>query len=120
PLPPVGAQELKESAKTLQTEVIQAPQREAQGQRTDANPDKRALVHALQQGGYVLYLRHAITDRSRIDTDRINLPNCATQRNLSAEGREQARAIGRAVQALGIAVAEVLTSPYCRCIDTAQ
>lgn len=120
PLPPVDAQEPEDNAKTPHTDVIQTLQREAQGQRIDANPDKRALVHALQQGGYVLYLRHTRTDRSRGDADRVNLPNCATQRNLSAEGRRQARAIGKAVQTLGIAVAEVLTSPYCRCIDTAK
>jgi phosphohistidine phosphatase SixA len=28
--------------------------------------------------------------------------------------------MGKAVQTLSIAVAEVLTSPYCRCIDTAK
>ena len=50
----------------------------------------------------------------------INLHNCATQRNLSEEGQKQARAVGKAMQILGITVGEVLTSPYCRCIDTAK
>jgi phosphohistidine phosphatase SixA len=94
--------------------------RAVHGQRSDATLDKRALVHALQKGGYILYFRHAITDRTQIDADRVNLPNCTTQRNLSAEGQKQAHAIGKAVQTLGITIAEVLTSPYCRCIDTAK
>jgi phosphohistidine phosphatase SixA len=119
-LPAVDAQGLKDNAKTLHTDVIQSPKPEAHRQRIDAKLDKRALIHALQKGGYVLYLRHAITDRSRIDADRVNLHNCATQRNLSEEGRKQAQAIGKAVRTLGITVAEVLTSPYCRCIDTAK
>jgi phosphohistidine phosphatase SixA len=94
--------------------------RAVHGQRSDATLDKRALIHVLQKGGYVLYFRHAITDRTQIDADRVHLPNCTTQRNLSAEGQKQARAIGKAVQTLGITIAEVLTSPYCRCIDTAK
>jgi phosphohistidine phosphatase SixA len=94
--------------------------RAAHGQGSDTQLDKRALVHALQKGGYVLYFRHAITDRTQIDAERANLRNCAMQRNLSEEGQKQARAIGKAVQTLDIPVAEVLTSPYCRCIDTAK
>lgn len=82
--------------------------------------DKKALVKALQKGGYVIYFRHAETDHSQADTDRMNLKNCETQRNLSEKGREQSRAIGKASAALGIKVAKVLSSPYCRCIDTGK
>lgn len=120
PLPLLAAHELKDNVETLQIEVNQTLKQAAHGQRLDIQLDKQALIHALQQGGYVLYLRHAITDRSRIDADRINLHNCATQRNLSAEGQQQARAIGKAIQTLDIPIAEVFTSPYCRCIDTAR
>jgi phosphohistidine phosphatase SixA len=49
-----------------------------------------------------------MTDEARDDTD------CACQRNLSAAGRRQARAIGRAFRALRIPVAAVLVSAYCR------
>ncbi len=44
--------------------------------------------------------------------------NCAEEVNLSPRGLEQAKRIGEAFRAHGIAVGEVLTSPYCRCIDT--
>ena len=61
-----------------------------------------ALVEALRRGGYVLYFRHAATDFSQSDTDTRNLANCRTQRNLTKAGREDARAIGRAIRALRI------------------
>ena len=76
------------------------------------------LIKALQAGGYVVYMRHTKTEKSQEDLDHSNLANCATQRNLSEEGREQARVIGRAVNSLGIKFEPVLTSPYCRARDT--
>ncbi|MEX2210535.1 MAG: hypothetical protein WD689_02045 [Gaiellaceae bacterium] len=52
------------------------------------------LVEALQEGGLVVYLRHAATDRSQEDTQTSGLTNCDGQRNLTAAGRVQARLIG--------------------------
>jgi phosphohistidine phosphatase SixA len=92
----------------------------AQEKSPDTKRDRKALVYALQKGGYVIYLRHAATDHSRTDSDREDLNSCEKQRNLSEEGREQARTIGEAFTALGIKVAKVLTSPYCRCVDTGR
>ena len=80
----------------------------------------RELVEALRGGGYVVYFRHATTDSSQADTDRENLERCDTQRNLSAEGRRMARDIGQAFRALGIRVGKVISSPYCRAVDTAE
>ncbi len=82
--------------------------------------DNRALVKALQSGGYVLYFRHGITDHSKDDTDRTNLANCATQRPLSAAGRKQMRDTGQAIKALGIRISSVFSSPFCRSIETAK
>jgi phosphohistidine phosphatase SixA len=79
-----------------------------------------SLIQALKSGGFVVYLRHAATDRSQADHDRNDLTACTSQRNLSDTGRAQARAIGAAVSALGIPVGSVITSPYCRCQDTAE
>ena len=47
------------------------------------------------------------------------LSDCGTQRNLSENGRAQARAIGAAFRANGIAAARVYSSQWCRCLDTA-
>jgi phosphohistidine phosphatase SixA len=79
-----------------------------------------ALLAALREGGFVIYFRHARTDFSQDDTDLSDLSNCATQRNLSAEGRDQARRIGEAITALGIPVGEVLSSELCRTRETAE
>jgi phosphohistidine phosphatase SixA len=92
----------------------------AQGQDLNTTPDPQALVRALQQGGYVIYFRHAATEHDQIDADPVDFTKCETQRNLSAAGRDQMRAIGQAFQSLGIQVAQVLTSPYCRCIDSGR
>jgi phosphohistidine phosphatase SixA len=76
------------------------------------------LANALKQGGVVLVMRHAITEPT---TDRVEeIGDCSTQRNLTEEGREQARQIGRDIDALGVPVDEVLTSPLCRTKETAD
>lgn len=79
-----------------------------------------ALLEALRGGGFVIYFRHARTDFSQDDTNLTDLANCATQRNLSDEGREQARQIGEAFTALGIPIGEVLSSELCRTRETAE
>lgn len=80
----------------------------------------RALLDALRGGGYVLLFRHAATDYLQSDVDRQNLENCATQRNLSEHGRQQASLIGQAFRQLQIPVGAVLASPYCRTLETAR
>jgi phosphohistidine phosphatase SixA len=88
------------------------------------NPSEKhateSLIKKLQSGGFIIYLRHAATDRTQIDRDRNDLSNCQSQRNLSATGREQARIIGEAIRNLGIPIGTVMSSPYCRCQDTAE
>jgi phosphohistidine phosphatase SixA len=78
------------------------------------------LLAALRQGGLVLYFRHARTDFSQDDTDLRDLSNCDTQRNLSSEGRAQARLIGEAIANLAIPIGEVLSSELCRTRETAE
>ena len=79
-----------------------------------------ALLPELQKGGYVFYIRHAATDHSKKDNVSVDLEDCASQRPLSMEGREQATNIGKAFVKLAIPVGEVLSSPFCRCKDTAS
>ena len=87
------------------------------GGSTAADP---SLVSSLRAGGLVLAFRHAATDFSKPDQDPVDLARCATQRNLSAQGRAEARAIGRAVRRLGIRVGPVLASQFCRTRETAR
>jgi phosphohistidine phosphatase SixA len=82
--------------------------------------DAVQLVEALQEGGLVVYLRHAATDRSKEDDTVVDFGDCSTQRNLNDAGREQARTIGEAFRELEIPVDEVLASEYCRTRETGE
>ncbi|GAA5167447.1 histidine phosphatase family protein [Viridibacterium curvum] len=75
--------------------------------------------HALREGGVVLMIRHAITEPGTGDPPGFRLDDCSTQRQLSAEGRAQARAIGAWLTRLGVQPTAVFSSAWCRCVDTA-
>ncbi len=78
------------------------------------------LVEKMKQGGYILYIRHAATDHSQADKDLTDLSKCELQRNLSAQGKEETKIMAMALAKLEIKVEKVITSPYCRCVDTAK
>ena len=65
-------------------------------------------------------MRHGATDATTGDPPEFRLGDCATQRNLSDAGREQARRLGARIRAERVPIAQVLTSPWCRCRDTAM
>lgn len=77
------------------------------------------LLAALRAGGLVIFLRHAETGSTAPDQAGAVLGDCATQRNLDATGQAQATRIGLAFRDLGIPVARVLASPFCRTMETA-
>lgn len=79
--------------------------------------DDAQVWAALSQGGKVVLLRHTHVDM-REGIGHLAPGNCAEEVNLSPSGIDQAKRIGEAFRAHGVAVGEVLTSPYCRCIDT--
>ena len=76
----------------------------------------------LKQPGHVVFMRHSDAPGSGGygDPPGYRLDDCATQRNLSDEGRAHARRTGEAFRKHGIAFDRVLTSPWCRCKETAQ
>jgi phosphohistidine phosphatase SixA len=86
----------------------------------DALLAPQAAVERLRSGGYVLYFRHAATDMSKNDAGMTSFDDCPTQRNLVDRGRDEARAIGAAVRALGIPIGRVRASPFCRTVETAE
>ena len=73
-----------------------------------------------ENAGYVVLLRHAQTVSGIGDPPGFKLDDCATQRNLSEAGREQAKQIGREFRERNIPITRVLSSQYCRCLDTAK
>ncbi len=84
-----------------------------------ASADDEQVWDALKQGGKVILFRHTHVD-IREGIGHLERGNCAAEVNLSTSGVEQAKRIGEAFRAHDIAVGEVLTSPYCRCIDTGK
>jgi phosphohistidine phosphatase SixA len=80
----------------------------------------RALADALRHGGYVIYLRHTSTDFGQNDEGMTSFDDCAKQRNLTDQGRAEARAIGAAIGSLRIPIGDVLASPFCRTLETAR
>jgi phosphohistidine phosphatase SixA len=83
-----------------------------------AQSEAEILVAAMQDGGKVIYLRHAITNQDEVDTGRLG--SREGQRNLSPAGIEQARELGRAFRSLRIPANEILASPVFRARDTAE
>jgi phosphohistidine phosphatase SixA len=79
------------------------------------------LLHALKQGGYIIFFRHGLTGKTgETNVAAKDLSNCAIQRNLSEEGQVQTKAIGAGVAKHQIPVDAVYSSPYCRAMDTAK
>jgi phosphohistidine phosphatase SixA len=78
-----------------------------------------ALWQALRAGGAIALIRHAEAPGFG-DPPGFRLDDCATQRNLSDDGRAQARRIGLAFREQGIRVDGVYSSEWCRCLDTAE
>ena len=74
---------------------------------------------ALRQPGAVVVVRHSYAPGA-FDPPDARLEDCSTQRNLDEAGRAQARRIGEAFRQHGIVVGTILSSPRCRCLETAR
>jgi phosphohistidine phosphatase SixA len=79
---------------------------------------EEAAWQALRDGA-ILLVRHAFAPGVG-DPPSFRLDDCGTQRNLNEAGREQARRIGEAFRKKGLVPAQVLTSQWCRCRETAE
>lgn len=84
-----------------------------------ALPANANLATDLQDGQHVLLMRHADAPGYG-DPAGYQLNNCSTQRNLGDKGRKQAVLIGEWLSSQGVKSAKVLSSPWCRCLDTAK
>jgi len=86
---------------------------------TLAASDDSAGWAALAEPSTIAILRHAHAPGVG-DPPNLTLGDCSTQRNLSEDGRVQARALGDAFRAHGIGRAKLYSSPWCRCLETAR
>jgi phosphohistidine phosphatase SixA len=82
-------------------------------------PDGGLTGDALRRGGYVIFIRHAAADQGS-DANGFNLEDCATQRNLGESGIQEAETIGHGVRQQQIPIGDILSSEYCRAIDTSR
>lgn len=82
--------------------------------RPDADLEAR-----LRLGSVVIAFRHALAPGT-FDPPHFKLGDCSTQRNLSEEGRAQARRIGAWFRERELSPSRVRSSPWCRCLDTAR
>lgn len=84
------------------------------GQQAEA-----ALADDLKDGQHVLLIRHADAPGYG-DPAGYVISQCSTQRNLGDYGKKQAKAIGSWLNKQGIDKAQMISSPWCRCSDTAR
>jgi phosphohistidine phosphatase SixA len=79
-----------------------------------------ALWSLLREGGQIVLMRHATTTPGVGDPPGFRPGDCPTQRNLTDAGRDEARRVGAAFRSRGVPVGRVLSSQWCRCLETAR
>jgi phosphohistidine phosphatase SixA len=73
----------------------------------------------LREGGHVVLMRHARSPGTG-DPGNFDIDDCGTQRGLSEQGRQQAGKIGSLISVRAAGTEQLLSSRYCRCLDTAK
>ena len=87
---------------------------------TGALADEQDAWAALVNGSHVALIRHGSAPPGYGDPPGFKFDDCATQRNMDERGRAQARAVGEAFRQHGVPVDKILSSPWCRCLETAR
>lgn len=78
------------------------------------------IIKELQNGGYILYMRHGEATIGQDQAD-VDFEDCSTQRNLSETGIKQAEMMGVIIKKNDIPLQyPVIASPYCRTRETAE
>lgn len=89
--------------------------------RAVAADDAKEAWAALAKGGHVALIRHGNAPPGYGgDPPGFKIDDCSTQRNLDETGREESRALGEAFRKHGVRVDRTLSSPWCRCMETAR
>ena len=87
--------------------------------RTDAQARSELATIRNSISANVIFLRHALAPGFG-DPNNFIKQDCSTQRNLNDKGRLQARLIGNYLRSTNLKFSQILTSEWCRCIDTAK
>jgi hypothetical protein len=86
----------------------------------NAADDSASAWTALRADGHDALIRHASAPGPVGDPADYKLDDCATQRNLSEQGRAEARAMGERFRTQRVKVGKVISSEWCRCRQTAE
>lgn len=78
-----------------------------------------SLLQQAEDSAYAVLIRHA-TAPGTGDPPNFQLEDCSTQRNLSQAGRQQAIRMGETFRSRNIPVTQVVSSQWCRCLETAE
>jgi phosphohistidine phosphatase SixA len=87
---------------------------------TPAAAEASDAWEALRKGAHVALMRHADAPGGAGDPTGFKLDDCSTQRNLSERGRADAVAMGAQIRTNGVSFARIISSPRCRCVETAK
>ena len=74
----------------------------------------------LKKPGHIILLRHSNAPGNTPESNDMNFKACSIQRNLDAEGKAQAARIGDEFRKRQIATLRLISSQYCRALDTAR
>ena len=74
----------------------------------------------LKKPGHIVLLRHSNAPGQVPESNDMDFKNCAIQRNLDADGRAQAGRIGDEFRKRGFKQVRLISSHYCRALDTAK
>jgi phosphohistidine phosphatase SixA len=85
-----------------------------------ARADDSALWALLKTPGHVVLLRHSNAPGATPEPYGIDLKNCSIQRSLDDAGRAQARRVGEEFRKHGIARVRLVSSQFCRALETAK
>ena len=80
-------------------------------------------IEALQEGGKIIFLRHAYAPRTEANGNndkKIVVGDCSTQRDILSEGIKQSKEIGQWVRNNNIEIEKVFSSTLCRNWKTAE
>ena len=94
----------------------QNTKRQVIGLTSEPSSEKSTLLDSIKDGGYVIYFRHATTERDYADQadPLMSLNDCSSQRTLSTQGIKESHEIGVAFASKGIPIGEIIVSEYCR------
>ena len=92
------------------------------GLTSERSIEKSTLLASIKNGGYVIYFRHATTEKDYADQadPLMSLDDCSSQRKLSSQGIKESHEIGIAFASKEIPVGDIIVSEYCRSWKTAN